>query len=113
MNKVPKERRKYPRAKQVLTIYHRLTRSKVRARHENWHVSLTDDLSLGGVLFASEVPYNVRDILDLKIVMSGALTIYEGSGKVVRVERKRVVNIYKIAIYFTTLKNLKKTFRRK
>ncbi len=100
-----KEKRRHARARHVVTIYHRLHRkAEASASLLDWNLSLTENISAGGVLFDSAVRYAPGNILDLRIVMSGALDIYSGLGKVVRIEEKRVVNSYKTAIYFAKVK---------
>ena len=102
--KIP-ERRKFPRTKHVLCIYHRLYKRKGKLAQSHWNSSITENMSLGGVLFASNVHYQLNDLLQLKVFMSGALNVFEGYGKVVRIDHRRVISIYKTAICFAPPKN--------
>lgn len=95
------ERRQAIRAKRILSIQYRLSKSKVKDSDKSWHLSTTYDMSVLGLSFLSEVPFYVNDLLELHVVMSGVLDIFKGVGKVVRVERKENAAFYMIAVKFT------------
>ena len=90
------ERRSAIRTKRILSIQYRLHGEK--AKNEAWHLSTTHDMSVSGISFLSEVAFNVDDILELQVVMSGVLDIFKGYSKVIRVEKKSTGSYYLIAI---------------
>ena len=81
------ERRRWIRARRVLSVQHRLHWSKARPPDRAWQIALTEDMSYGGLAFETDAVYGVGDILDLKVVMSGVLDIYEGRAEVVRFQQ--------------------------
>ena len=97
------DRRRAVRAKRILSIQYRLMKSKLRRRDAdtNWHLSTTHDMSFLGLSFLSDVPFQMEDILELHVVMSGILDIFKGYGQVVRVEKKETGAFYLIAVKFT------------
>ncbi len=95
---IKKERRRFIRANRILTIKHRLYKRKSSVFDEAWQVSTTNNMSIAGLLFSSVYPYRIEDILQLYVVMSGALDVFRGFGRVVRVEQKK--SDYRIAIAF-------------
>lgn len=58
-------------------------------------------MSYLGLSFLSDTPYQIDDVLELHVVMSGILDIFKGYGQVVRVEKKETGAFYLIAIRFT------------
>jgi len=87
--KIAGERRDSVRAKRIITVRHRRVKHKGRNLEAVWQWSLTKDMSLSGLLFVSALPYEVDDIVELQVVMSGVLDIFNGYGKVVRVVRNK------------------------
>ena len=104
------DRRRAPRAPRILSIWHRLYKRKGKEGGFPWHVSVTENMSVTGILFHSSAPYLVGDIIELEVLLSGALNIFQGFAKVVRVDRGRKKGSYSIAVM---LVNLKKRTRRK
>lgn len=101
------ERRNFIRAKRVMSIQYRLLKSKIKTpTTKTWHLSATHDMSLGGVGFYSDVEYRVGDIIELQVIMSGLLHIYDGSAEVVRVEKKG-------SVYFVGVRILSKSTTKK
>ena len=99
------ERRKYIRAKRILSIRHRLSqRAGKMGEDDLWHMSLTEDMSAGGILFTTNILYEMGDILEIQIVMSGVLDIFRGYGRVIRVEKKPRGAFYHIGVEYTDLK---------
>ena len=98
------ERRKHIRVKRTLTIDHRLYQRKGTVVDGSWRSSTTENMSLVGILFVSDIPYLVGDILEAHVVMSG-LDIFKGFGRVVRVEEKKTKNLYSIALAFVDPKS--------
>ena len=95
-----KERRKHLRAKRVLSIEHRLFKRKGKIVDGSWQFSTTENMSIAGILFLSDIPYLIGDILQIHVVMSGILDVFQGYGRVVRVEPKTSGRSYLIAIAF-------------
>ncbi len=79
------ERRDSVRAKRVITVRHRRIKHKGRKVEAAWQWSTTRNMSLSGLLFVSALPYEADDIVELQVVMSGVLDIFNGYGKVIRV----------------------------
>ncbi len=96
------ERRKHPRVKRVLCIHHRMHRPHTRFAEDSWHwhLSDTDNMSAGGLLFHSDVQYKIGDIIELKIVVSGVLDIYDGLAEVLRIENSKKPKIFPTAVKF-------------
>ena len=84
-----KDRRKFVRAKRVLSIQHRLVKRRGKSIKDTWHLSVTENMSVSGLLFSSNVEYQKDDIIELEVVMSGVLSVFKGLAKVIRVERRR------------------------
>ncbi|MFH1359861.1 MAG: PilZ domain-containing protein [Candidatus Omnitrophota bacterium] len=101
------ERRKHPRVKRILCIHHRLHKRKGKQMKDawHWHLSDTENMSMGGVLFQSDIHYQVNDVIEIKIVMSGVLEIFNGFGKVVRVEQKKKGYLYPTAVALSQISN--------
>ena len=83
-----KERRRHIRARRDMTIEHRLYKRNGKIFETNWQISKTKNMSLSGILFSSEFPYLVGDTLEVRVVVSGVLDIFNGFAKVVRIEKK-------------------------
>jgi len=83
------ERRRWIRARRVLSIQHRLYKSKGRKSDTKWQLSMTEDMSLGGLAFQVDQDYHIGDVLEMKVVMSGVLDIFTGYAEVVRVQRNK------------------------
>lgn len=96
------ERRKAHRARRIISIqFRRVSGGKDRPDHD-WHLSTTYDMSALGLSFMSDVVFCVHDVLELNVVMSGILDIFQGFGKVVRVEHKAQNSLYLIAVEFVS-----------
>ncbi|MDP2654262.1 MAG: PilZ domain-containing protein [Candidatus Omnitrophota bacterium] len=104
------ERRESIRARRILSIQFRMVKSSLRDSDKSWHLSMTNDMSVSGLSFLSEVPYHMDDTLELHVVMSGVLDIFKGYGKVVRVEKKESAAFYLIAVRF--IENKRVTHRK-
>lgn len=98
------ERRHSVRAKRVLSIEFRLNKSSRKTANTEWHLSTTQDMSLGGLAFYTDIEYKEGDILELHVVMSGILDIFNGYGKIVRIDKKRSGSYYLVAVKFLTNK---------
>ena len=97
------ERRDSIRANRIITVRHRLVRRKKRKALSIWQVAATENMSLSGLLFISALPYESGDIVELQVVMSGILDIFNGYGKVLRVSRKRG-GAFQVAVKYVDLK---------
>lgn len=94
------ERRNGIRAKRVLSIQYRLSKTKTKNRDFAWYLSTTQDMSISGLSFLSEKPFSSDDILELKVVMSGVLDIFSGTAKVVRCTRNPGAAYYFVGVKF-------------
>lgn len=97
------ERRDSIRASRIITVRHRLARHKKRKAQSIWQVATTENMSLSGLLFTSALPYECGDVVELQVVMSGILDIFNGYGKVLRVSRKRG-GAFQVAVRYVDLK---------
>jgi hypothetical protein len=97
------ERRDSVRANRIITVRHRLIRHKSRKTESIWQVATTENMSLGGLLFTSALPYKNGDIIELQVVMSAVLDIFNGYGKVLRVIRNKG-GYHQVAVKYVDLK---------
>ena len=104
------DRRRAVRVQRILSIRHRLHKRKGQVIDSPWYISITENMSVTGILFNSAAPYRVDDIIELEVVLSGVLDIFKGYGKIVRVDKKRSGAIYSIAVMLIDLKNKGKRF---
>jgi c-di-GMP-binding flagellar brake protein YcgR len=100
-----RERRIHLRAKRVLSIEFRLSSPKRKNADTTWHLSTTQDMSLGGIAFFSDVEFRVADILEVRVVMSGILDVFKGLVKIVRVEQRSAHSYYLVAVKFVNVKS--------
>ena len=98
-----KERRDSVRARRVITVRHRLVKHKGRKAGSAWELAATENMSLSGLLFVSASAYAVGDVVQLQVVMSGVLDIFNGYGKVVRALRNKGGH-YHLAVKYMDLK---------
>jgi len=98
------ERRDSVRAKRIITVRHQLVKHNNRKVKSAWQLATTKDMSLSGLLFVSAVPYHLGDILELQVVMSGVLDIFNGFGKVMRASRNKA-GYYQVGVKFVDLKS--------
>ena len=94
------ERRDSIRAKRIMSIQYRRLASGKRKVHEPWKLSTTHDMSVGGLAFYTDEEYQPGDVLELRVVMSGILDIFDGMAQVVRMEKKRMGSYYLAAVKF-------------
>jgi len=97
------ERRDSIRAKRIITVRHRLVRHNGRKAESIWQLAVTENMSLSGLLLVSALSYHIGDIIELQVVMSGVIDIFNGFGKVVRVSRNKA-GYYKVGIKYVELK---------
>ncbi|MBF0504447.1 MAG: PilZ domain-containing protein [Candidatus Omnitrophica bacterium] len=98
------ERRDSVRAKRIITVRHRIVKHKGRRVESIWQLAVTEDMSISGLLFVSALEYHPADIIELQVVMSGVLDIFNGFGRVVRVFRNKG-GYYQVAVKYVDLKS--------
>jgi hypothetical protein len=98
------ERRDSIRAKRIITVRHRLVKHNSRKVDDSmWQLATTENMSLSGLLFVSALPYHPGDIIELQVVMSGVLDIFNGFGKVIRATRNKG-GYYQVGVQYVDLK---------
>jgi hypothetical protein len=97
------ERRDSVRAKRIITVRHRLFKHNGRKVDSMWQVATTENMSLSGLLFVSALAYHPGDTIELQVVMSGILDIFNGFGKVIRATRNRG-GYYQVGVKYVDLK---------
>lgn len=100
VKQMTQERRFWVRAKRVLSIQYRLVKSRRKNLDTSWHLSMTEDMSYGGLSFYTDQEYKKGEVLELHVVMSGILDIFNGFGKVVRAQRKATGSYFLTAVEF-------------
>lgn len=108
MNKVASqealiERRNGERANRVVAISHRLLKLK-SSKVSDWSLSMTKDMSHSGLLFLSNVPYAVGDIIEIHVVMSGIIDIFVGTAQVMRAIEKGATS-FDVGVKYTQRKS--------
>jgi hypothetical protein len=99
------DRRDSVRAKRIITVRHRLVSHQGRKVADSmWQLAMTENMSLSGLLFVSALAYHPADIIELQVVMSGILDIFNGYGKVVRATRNKG-GYYHVAVKYVDLKS--------
>ncbi|MBF0511211.1 MAG: PilZ domain-containing protein [Candidatus Omnitrophica bacterium] len=98
------ERRDSIRARRIITVRHRLVKHQNRKVNSMWQLSTTENMSISGLLFVSALAYHEGDIIELEVVMSGVLDIFNGYGKVVRTMRHKG-GCYHVAVRYVDLKS--------
>ena len=101
------ERRDSVRAKRIITVRHRLVEHNGNKTESLWQLSTTQDMSLSGLLFASAIAYHTGDIVELQVVMSGVLDIFNGYGKVMRTTRNKG-GYYHVGVKYVSIKSKKR-----
>src|SRR5271154_3960231 len=97
------ERRDSIRAKRIITVRHRLVKRNSRKVDTIWQLATTENMSLSGLLFVSALAYHPGDIVELQVIMSGVLDIFNGFGKVIRAFRNKG-GYYQVGIKYVDLK---------
>ena len=97
------ERRDSVRAPRIITVRHRLVKHKSKRVESMWQLSTTENMSLSGLLFVSAYAYGAGDIVELQVVMSGVLDIFNGYGQVMRVLRNKGGH-YHVGVKYVDLK---------
>ena len=105
---INQERRDSIRAKRIVTVRHRLFKHKGKKVSSPWQISMTEDMSFSGLLFVSAIEYEAGDIVEIEVVMSGLLDIFNGFGLVVRRE-KRKGGFFHVAVKYIDLKTKPKS----
>ena len=102
------ERRDSVRAPRIITVRHRLVKHKGRRTESMWQLSTTENMSLSGLLFVSALPYGTGDVVELQVVMSGVLDIFNGYGEVMRTSRNKG-GYYHVGVKYVDLKPQKRS----
>ncbi len=97
------DRRDSVRTKRIITVRHKLVRHNNRKVDSMWQLATTENMSISGLLFVSALPYHLGDVIELQVVMSGILDIFNGYGKVVRSSRNKS-GYYHVAVKYVNLK---------
>ena len=97
------DRRDSIRAPRIITVRHRLVKHKGRKVNGPWQMSVTENMSLSGLLFISAVAYERNDLVEVEVVMSGILDIFKGYGEVMRSTQHKGGHYY-VAIKYVDLK---------
>ncbi len=98
------DRRDSVRVKRIVTVRHRLFKREGKKREDIWQLATTEDMSYSGLLFSSALPYKIEDIVELQVVMSGVLYLFNGYGKVVRMVREKG-GTFHVGIKYVDLKS--------
>ena len=98
------ERRDGVRVKRIVTVRHRLHKRDNKTREDIWQLATTQDMSYSGLLFMSVLPYKINDTVELQVVMSGVLYLFNGYGRVIRVSGNDK-DSYQIAVKYVDLKS--------
>ncbi len=101
------ERRDSIRAKRIITVRHRLVEHNGKKAESMWQLSTTENMSLSGLLFVSALAYHMGDVLELQVVMSGVLDIFNGYGKIMRSSRNKD-GYYHVGVKYVDLKTKKR-----
>jgi len=83
------DRRDSVRVKRIVTVRHRLHKRDGKKREDIWQLAMTEDMSYSGLLFSSALPYKTEDVIEVQVVMSGVLFLFNGYGKVVRIVKEK------------------------
>ena len=70
------ERRSFIRAKRILSIEYQLIKSARRKIDPAWHLSTTQDMSLGGLTFFTDVEFRPGDILEVRVRFASAEALF-------------------------------------
>ena len=97
------ERRDSVRAPRIITVRHRLVKHRGKKVVSEWQLAATENMSLSGLLFVSALPYAVGDVVELQVVMSGVLDIFNGFGQVMRVLHNKGGH-YHVGVKYVDLK---------
>src|SRR3989338_3274405 len=97
------DRRDSVRVRRIVTVRHSLSKRGGKKRDDIWQLSTTQDMSYSGLLFASALPYKANDVVELQVVMSGVLFLFNGYGRVVRVQEQKS-GYFHVAVKYVDLK---------
>jgi hypothetical protein len=97
------DRRDSVRVKRIVTVRHKLFKRAGKKHEDIWQLATTEDMSYSGLLFSSALPYKADDIVELQVVMSGVLYLFNGYGKVVRVAKEKG-GTFHVAVKYVDLK---------
>jgi hypothetical protein len=104
------DRRDSVRVKRIVTVRHRLFKRAGKKCEDIWQLATTEDMSYSGLRLSSALPYKPNDIIELQVVMSGVLYLFNGFGKVVRVIKEKSGNFH-VAVKYVDLKARRQTHK--
>ncbi len=99
----PAERRDSVRVRRIVTVRHRLHKRDGKKYDDIWQLATTEDMSYSGLLFSSALPYKGNDVVELQVVMSGVLYLFNGYGRVVRVNEQKS-GYFQVGVKYVDLK---------
>ena len=97
---VKDDRRAHIRAKRVLSIEYRLFKKTHKRMDNAWKLSITHDMSAGGLSFYTDSQFASGDLIELRVVLSGLLDIFNGYGRVIRTQKKKTGAFSFVALRF-------------
>jgi hypothetical protein len=98
------DRRDSVRVKRIVTVRHRLFKRNGKKCEDIWQLSTTEDMSYSGLRFSSVLPYRIGDVVELQVVMSGVLYLFNGYAEVVRVIKEKG-DTFHVAVRYVDLKS--------
>ncbi len=102
------DRRDSVRIRRIVTVRHKLFKRAGKKHEDIWQLATTEDMSYSGLLFSSALPYKMDDIIELQVVMSGVLYLFNGYGKVVRVAKEKG-GTFHVAVKYADLKSRRRS----
>lgn len=97
------EKRKHKRVARVLSVEYYPLKEMQKNMHAIPKVSLTEDMSAGGLTLYCDEGYRIGDMLHIKVTMSGSLDIFNGPAKIIRVVRKKGAAHFFVAVKFISV----------
>jgi hypothetical protein len=102
------DRRDSIRAARIVTVKHRRVQHKGQKVEGTWQVSMTENMSVSGLLFVSAFVYEQDDLVELEVVMSGMVDLFKGYGQVIRSIHHKGGH-YHVAVKYVDLKAMPKS----
>ena len=101
------DRRDSIRAVRIVTVKHRRVQHNGHQVDGTWQVSMTENMSVSGLLFVSAFIYEKDDLIELEVVMSGMVDLFKGYGRVIRSTHHKGDH-YHVAVKYVDLKEMPK-----
>ena len=93
-----RESRRELRQPIAFAAYHRLAPGREGAGESSWGLTTIKNISPGGLLFISDVPYGVSDVLEMKLEPSDVEYSFVFRADVIRVKEQVPGSLYYIAV---------------